>query len=548
MVGNQVLKTNVRFSDQDPAWQQAVAENLKKIVDRPSGATVLVQSFGKPKPAGPEWNGITDQLAKLGGNRLLINGLDGTTEYALVGRVGADGPPRRPVPPTTRAPTARLPGLRHASSGCSRGRSSAAFEPTATNIPTTVDEDGGTNLDLLEIAYQPLSSWPPLAPGAPADDATKAEQYICQQLGFCKAASSCPDLRSCYWQKPGSNWALKYSTLSTMPSPGEGQGFESTTFEAVKATLKPEVAAVANVNDYLDRLQEPLIRAEGRSYVDLQGVGQGIYDSLQRPAGTSIAPGLNIISAIAGIFGLLEGPVGQMGGGTRSVVHVRARLRRRLRPADPWRGRQGARFADGRGALRPRRPRPARDVGPRPAAGQRPRQADGRRRPCRQRLEPADKNDDAQTVQNLRTASKQWFYEALVPVAYPYLVRANSQRPESQLPHPDAPRAWPNQPDDAQMVATVGYGDGGAGNGIFFFTQGIGGGARRPPGSATRCSPRSLPRPHRAGDREARVLHPARLQRQIAHAVNGPPSARSAGCQTCPERQRIGARLPPRGG
>jgi len=82
----------------------------------------------------------------------------------------------------------------------------------------------------------------------------------------------------------------------------------------------------------------------------------------------------------------------------------------------------------------------------------------------------------------LTTASKQWFYEALIPTADPYLLRGNGASNARNLDCRMSNRqGWPNQPDAYQMNATTGYDNNGNPiTSIFFFTQGIGGGSSPP--------------------------------------------------------------------
>ena len=70
-----------------------------------------------------------------------------------------------------------------------------------------------------------------------------------------------------------------------------------------------------------------------------------------------------------------------------------------------------------------------------------------------------------------------------MPTAYPYLIRGNTNNARNMdCMITDNRRAWPNQPDDAQMYWPVGYdGAGNPINNIFFFTRGMGG-AMSPPG------------------------------------------------------------------
>jgi hypothetical protein len=78
---------------------------------------------------------------------------------------------------------------------------------------------------------------------------------------------------------------------------------------------------------------------------------------------------------------------------------------------------------------------------------------------------------------NLRKAAKQWYWEALIPTAYPYLIRAAApDAKQINCGFPGDKKAWPNQPFYLESREIVGYND--AGNpikGVYFFARGIGG-------------------------------------------------------------------------
>lgn len=522
---NLMLKTNVTYPDQDPAWQAAVAGNLKHAVDTPGGATILLQTVGKPTPAGPEWNDIVDQLSRLGANRQLLNALDGETEYSLVGTVGSDQPPAEAstaidegISSTSHPQPAHLRGV------LTRDRTSM-FEPSGTEVPTPTSPDGGVNLDLIKIAYQPLQSWPQLAPSAPPAESAAAEQFICTSLKFCQAKNSCPDMRSCYWQKPGSDWTQKHSDLVALKYPDDAQGFSSPVFTAVKDELLKEMSAVANVQFYLTRITDPLVRSEGRSYVDLQNIAQTVWDSVQRPTASSSSPGLGIVASIAGIFALLEDPIGQAGAGLSAALTFAGSFSDDQ--GEPILGDDIKAKASELGDALFHRIDLARhetaglglllvsDYGKLMAA-------DGHIDSDWSLPSPTD---DSKTVDKLRIASKQWFYEALVPVAYPYLIRGNANNARNmdcKINTVTKTEAWPNQPDDAQMLATTGYDNGGNPvKSIFFFTRGIRGGSSPPAGLADDIfRPRGASPPGLGVDKLS-FFTPQVFNGQITHAVKG---------------------------
>jgi hypothetical protein len=85
--------------------------------------------------------------------------------------------------------------------------------------------------------------------------------------------------------------------------------------------------------------------------------------------------------------------------------------------------------------------------------------------------------DEEKAASDIRVAAKQWFYQALIPTAYPYLIRTsagitNARSLDCQT---GGTFSWPNQPDMFQMQATVGYGTNGVPQkAVFFFAKGIG--------------------------------------------------------------------------
>lgn len=286
-------------------WQGEAVEKLKKAIERPGGPTVILQTIGKPKAAGPEWAGIVRQVVRLGGNALLVNALEGKNEYALVSRLGSEAPPAEygtaydggPYPAPTNPP-ARLVGV------LGRTRTST-FEPLVSSTPSAKSPEGGVNLDLVKLAYQPATPWPELAKGATAAELVAVQKYICEGLNFCQKADSCATVRECFWKKYGADWDLKHSQLANL-SYKDG-GFTEATFKSAKEELLREVGDVANVQNYLRRLQEPLEKSAGESYVDLQNIGQQIWNSVQQPGPD------NTTSWILGLVGKISA-VGELPG------------------------------------------------------------------------------------------------------------------------------------------------------------------------------------------------------------------------------------------
>jgi hypothetical protein len=524
---NSVITTNGEddANDDSRAFQADAARQLKSDLDLPGGPLVLIQTVGKVQAAGPEWAGVVKQLGRVGANAQLLNALDGTTEYALVGRVGSDQPPAEASTafdhgafPDPHYPPARLVGI------LNRTRT-ATFEPATTNVPTAKDPQGGINLDLISIAYQPPTPFPALGPGFPADQVKAAQEYICKQISYCDVANSCPDVRSCFWQKLGDNWSKKSSDLVGMRYPGDGHGFTSDAFEAVRKQLADEASIVADLQFYLNRLQDPLTTSEARSALDLKNIGKTIYDSVQRPSAASGGWGLGLASSIAGIFGLVAGPLGEAGAGLSAALTFGGYVGDD--EGQPILGDDITAKADLLGKELSDRVDLAREEIA--ALGLLIVSDYGKLSAAKTHLNhdwslPA-KGQDPETAEKLRNASKEWFYEALVPTAYPYLIRGNAvdaRQMNCKINSPTHTEAWPNQPEGAQMQATSGYdATGNPIRSIFFFTRGIQGGSSPPQSLADDIFtpwPKGLGRIEKLSFFTPRVFND-----RITHATKGTP-------------------------
>jgi hypothetical protein len=472
LLHNLVVKTNGGGNDR--AIQAEAAKTIKGLIERPGGPTVIVQTVGKPKAVGPEWASVVKELVRLGANPQYVNALYGNDGYALVSRLESEQPPAESstafdLYPASGNSPARLVGA------LARTRNST-FEPSVFSTPSEKSPEGGVNLGLIKVADQPQQGWPQLAPGAPAGEAAAAQKYVCEALNFCQKADSCAELRDCYWKKYGSDWDLKHSILVGLGFQ-KGKGFSEATFAAVKQQLLTEVAAVANVQSYLRRLQEPFDQSATRAYVDLQSISQKIWDALQKPqADNSTAWALGLVGKAVAI-GQLAGPPASAGAAGLSAIFALASYLSTQEGPPIFGSEVKAKAGQLANALLDRIETARRqtvglgmvivsDYG---------------------KLTSADRHVDSDwtlpsdpgtTAATLRIASQQWFYESLVPVAYPYLIRANANNARLLKCEMAGREGWPNQPDSDQMLATIGYDNNGNPiKSIFFFTRGIGGGS-----------------------------------------------------------------------
>jgi hypothetical protein len=509
----------------DRKVQGEAAATLKSILNYPGHQLVFVQTIGKPKAAGPEWEGVVEQLARLGANHVLVNALDGSSEYALVGHVDSN----RPAVESSTAydhgpygarqyPPARLVG------SLARARN-YRFEVTVSSTPTTANPGGMVNLGLISLAYQPARAFPILGadadpPPAPGEGAA-AESYICQRLGFCQDANSCPDMRSCYWQRFGAtDWNGKQSELTEIRYPDDGTkaklGFVKTTFEAVKAQLFREISALVADKKYLLGLQEPLEKVQAESADSLKRISEKVWDSLQRPEGsTSTAWVLGVIGKTLSIGSFAGPPVSGIAAGMAATFGLVSYLS--TETGQPILGTEVKAEAAQLGTTLIERLNLARQASyglGKLVAGDYGKLMDLSHHAATDWLLP--ENPEA-VATPLRLAAKQWFYEALVPVAYPYLIRANDDAKRVQCRGIGS--GWPAEPDSAEMWVTIGYdGNGNPIKGMYFFARGFGRDSS-PPDSLGQ----EMFKPRRDGGLEMEkftFLTPQVFGNRVAHAVN----------------------------
>ncbi len=518
LLDNLVLSTNDAVAGLDRKWQSMAAEKLKTAIERPGGPTVIIQTIGKPKAAGPEWAGIVRQVVRLGGNAVLVNALEGNNEYALVSRLGSEAPPAEagtaydagPYPAPSNPP-ARLVGV------LGRTRTST-FEPLVDSTPSEKSPEGGVNLDLVKLAYQPATAWPELAKGATPAELGAVEKYICEALNFCQKVDSCATLRDCFWKKPGADWDLKHSQLANLGY--QDRGFKEVTFKAAKEELLREVADVANVQTYLRRLQEPLDKSAGESYVDLQNIGTQVWNSVQQPGPDNTTSWtLGLVGKIAAVGQLAGPPYSALAAGGAAIFGLASYLTNQ--EGQPILGSDikakasqlGTALYERIGAAR----RETAAIGLLLVSDYGKLTAASRHVDSDWSMPP----NPATSAVPIRIAAKQWFYESLIPVAYPYLLMARAGNAR-QLSCELVDRAgWPNEPDSTQMQATIGYdGSGVAERAIFWFAKGFGGGSAPPAGIGDSIfRPRDVQDPG-LGIEKMHFFTPRVFNNRIVHAID----------------------------
>ncbi len=519
---NGALSTN--GGDTSAAVQQGAAINeFINQTEKPGGALIFVQSIGKPKAAGPDWSRLAERIARFGGNPLLVYALDGTSEYSFVGRFGAKSPPAEASTAYDKGPYAapKYPPARLLGT-LIRSRTSN-FVPSLASEPVG-DSLGAVNTSMIETAYQAPKPWPPLGKDiGSADEVAKVQAYLCSKTELCGEGAKCSELRECFWKRYNADWGAVRSNLEGRAPYPAGATYSERTFAAVKEELLEETIAVQKVHKYLADVLAPFEQGATGTWVDLQAITEQIFNSAQiekESEATSWALGL--LSKVAAL-GTLSDKYESAASGISAAFDVASSL---STPAGPpilasevaARGKQlgkelfnrvelARQASDGLGMIL------VSDYGKLTAA----------RAAIASEKWPEVNRTAA--ISELQTAARQWSYEALMPVGYPYLIRANGVSNARSLNCVDVRQNWPSQPDQFQMNAITGY--DASGNPIssdFFIARGNGRNAS-PAASVAEAMfrPREGDEPG-LGMEKLQFFTPRIFGGRIQRAINGTPS------------------------
>jgi hypothetical protein len=261
---------------------------LLGALDKRDGATVLLQSFGKPRPTGTGWNAIADGIAGLGGDASSLRQLNGSGDYAFVGCPTASDadcvkqPTFNEMNRKTSTPGevgARLEGL------LSRD-SDSTFTASEQATPATIDET------FRELAERASTAWP-------YDDGgqgTAALNYVAANVKLGK--QTCPadigPVRNTYCLATAggtTSWSDRAAELRALAAPPTDT-VSSGVWDAVKAQLLREWAALDNVHNMFSDVNQ-VYDWQTSSNTDAQAIANTIYSALPaRPANPSFVGGL----------------------------------------------------------------------------------------------------------------------------------------------------------------------------------------------------------------------------------------------------------------
>ncbi len=457
---NEIWPTN---TDKGVAYDQEEQRILVGVLDilttnNNPGPVVFVQSVGTVKPLVAQ---LGQALEKLGGNQAVFNSLaQQPGSYALVGRGIYSGAPAGTTVPAGAESSTTL-GQSGQLTGVLSRNLDYEFAPLLSSAPDS--SLGALNSGLISIAYQAPQSFPSFAGGEEA-----AEIYIAEQLGLCSSPDepSC-DLRRDYYERYRDNWGQFALDVARLSYPGTAQ-FTAADFDAVKSQLGDEMSDLNHVKNYLAGLQEPFSKSTTRAYVDLQAIGDEVLADVGRPDGTTTSNAMQMVGAIVGFTKLYFDATGGKPvklaldgiGATLSLVAALAGNNGAPTLEQTIRAKTSElatvtldRFETAERSLTAVGLLIASDYGKLTAVAARVK-SDWRL--------PAN---PALTVNAIRTATQQYYYESLLPVAYPYLLQV-SQAPPSGPDNARKVSCWydgywkdpfTDQPDSAQGRQVLGF-------------------------------------------------------------------------------------------
>ncbi len=313
--GNRVFATN--GSGSDGANEEAMANYLRVLANQVPMPVVMVQSIGQPAPVGPAWAKIANQLVRFGATAAIFNAVSSANaapSYAFVGR-GESGTLAERSAPSAEA--ARNAGANGALAGDLYRTRTDLFSPMLADPP---DKFGNPNTELVSIAYQQPTPWPSFDPSHPDSPITPQETAAMDWIGkhklqLCKTDDPAPcNVRHAYYEDYNSNsWATWLTILGDLKNHcPDGTGTDGTTTVAftsavcknVAAELFDEVGMRNRVAGYIDSLKQPFSDIQTRSQVDVQTIGNDIVEDL-RPPPEEVGPnGVQIARFVSNVFKL----------------------------------------------------------------------------------------------------------------------------------------------------------------------------------------------------------------------------------------------------
>ncbi|HEY6472374.1 MAG TPA: hypothetical protein VIY26_05755 [Acidimicrobiales bacterium] len=431
---------------------------------------VFIQSIGHPQGESPawanpglpyQWDGAATWIERLGGTRLAFNSLGGTADYTLVGSA-TSGP--------TAVEASSVLGQPGPLVGVLARTHDYGFQPLNAGPP------GDINLEFIQMAYQAPQPFPAFSGGE-----ALAETYIAHKLFLCPKEKQSCSIRPLYYQSASENWLADAGSVRAFSYP-RGAGFTDNDFERVKRQLVTEFGYVAQVKSYFAALQAPFGTAKETALIDVKTIGNEIFDAVNPPpADNSTSWWLGFTSKVLAVVGAIAPPPGKnVAAGLAAAFALASYLTASdgtpqladvvKVKADALAGQLSRRLIATSNSLTGEEKIFLSDYGKLKGVWE------------NRNKDPWVIVNDPKATNAIILAARQWFAQQLVPVAYPYLIRAtpppigpttaNGLYCGSIRGHP-----WASEPASAQIFAIEGWDKNGAPpirTTYFFAGQGLG--------------------------------------------------------------------------
>jgi hypothetical protein len=297
-----VFATNTGNPTQNEQSEAALAALLAHAASTP-GATVFMQSIGRPVPASPASAAVANALELLGGNDWIFLSLDGTGGYAFVGGPAAPGEVRSPEDAAEASTKWSSGGELH---GLLRRRPDQALRATLAD-----QSPSGNDYELGQIVYQDPTPWPQTdTPGKRA-----ATRYIALQTNM--TGDACytpaqPDFRANYCDV-NLDTDVMSDRVAGVDYPSSGATFTRTELHQVKTELESELGMVGEVQTVMTNLSNPL--SDARAGDLAQSIAGDVMRSLDVKSESSLSPAVSgDLSVAAGVLYLASDFAGEEAG------------------------------------------------------------------------------------------------------------------------------------------------------------------------------------------------------------------------------------------
>jgi hypothetical protein len=294
VLANQTLPTN-GGSTPVASLQEAFATQLAADAHMPGfqqfyankqPPVVLLQSYGHPVGSAQAWQNAANTVAELGGNRLVFLALNPSSDYSLVGRLGAR---------SSAVDASTILGQPGPLAGVLTRTRNMTFEPAEAGPAN------GVNLQMLALAYQPPDPFKAFTGGDLA-----AEAWIGVQLHLCTSLTDC-NVRQAYWSDYRDRWNTKEGVLELLQFPQGQSQFNLAQFQDVQRELRLEFLYVDNVQSYFDTLSAVFYAAKGDSIVSIMKIAEDVINAVKPPSTEKTVYTLSLISKILAV-GAFAGP------------------------------------------------------------------------------------------------------------------------------------------------------------------------------------------------------------------------------------------------